>query len=141
MPKNPTKEKDSTGPCFSCGATIYCNEKEYNGTVSLQWQGKDGKAHYTKTGECKGSIPTTTPNIQPMTQPAQKVEWVDAGEHTKEEDVIMGGLERFRALAYQDVKKLHPTLSVNSDKFGSIVSATINQLIGLAEVKAIKDSK
>jgi hypothetical protein len=141
MPKNPTKVKDSTGPCFSCGDTIFCNEKEYNGTVSLQWQGKDGKAHYTKTGECKDSIPTNTPNIQSMAQPEKKVEWVDAGEHTKEEDVIVGGLERFRSLAYQDVKKLHPTLSVNSDKFGTIVNASITHMIGLAKVKAIKDSE
>ena len=33
MPKNPTKEKDSTGPCFSCGATIYCN-----GRVSFNFE-------------------------------------------------------------------------------------------------------
>lgn len=140
MPKNPTKEKGSTGPCFRCGDTIVCNEKEYNGLKSLQWQGKNGKAHYTANGDCAGAIPQTTPNLQVMPPPEHKVEWKDAGEHTKEMDVLLGGLASMRALAYEDTRLLHPTLGENSNVFGQIVNATMGHLIELAKVKAIKDS-
>ena len=50
------------------------------------------------------------------------------------------GLVRVEELAYKRVKEQQPDLSENSNIFGQIVNAKSNQLIGLLEIKAIKDS-
>jgi len=65
MPTNPQKTIGNHGDCFKCGKPMFCNEVEYGGTKKAQWQNKDGKAHYTKDGNCKGEL---TPN---MPQPSQ----------------------------------------------------------------------
>ena len=140
MPRNPSKEKGSSGPCFKCGKTMYCNEKEYNGMVSLQWQDQNGKAHYTKDGDCaSGLAPNNMPSTQQFT--THKVNWPEVGELTEDEQVLVGGLKRMRALAYKDAKDVHPDLDENSNTFGQIVNAGITHLTQLAKVKAIKEIK
>lgn len=49
------KRVGNKGPCWRCNKTIYCNEKEYQGQKSPQWQNEDGKAHYDRNGNCAGS--------------------------------------------------------------------------------------
>lgn len=41
---------------------MFCNEITFGGEKKAQWQNKDGKAHYTKNGDCKGE-PTPQPVI------------------------------------------------------------------------------
>ena len=53
MPKNPDKVAGNKGPCFKCGKEIICGTVEFKGEAKLQWQNADGKAHYTKDGNCK----------------------------------------------------------------------------------------
>ena len=144
MVKNPPKVKGATGACFKCGAMISCNEKTYNGMVSLQWQGIDGKAHYKKIGEefvCGNgfSAQTNTPSAVQETV----VNWTVLPEEDVSADMkqLMSGLDMMRALAYQNAKELHPDMSVNSNTFGQIVNANMTHLIQLAKVKAIKEIK
>ena len=142
MVKNPPKIKGATGACFKCGVPISCNEKTYNGMVSLQWQGIDGKAHYKKIGDefvCGGSNQQSTPSAVQETV----VNWTVLPEEDVSADMkqLMSGLDMMRALAYQNAKELHPDMSVNSNTFGQIVNANIGHLIQLAKVKAIKELK
>ena len=141
MPRNPTKEKGASGPCFKCGNTMYCNEKEYQGLVSLQWQDNNGKAHYTRDGNCAGSSPTIN-NMPSVAQQVttHKVNWEEVGEITDDEGVLLGGLKRMRLLSYEDAKEVHPDLDENSNTFGQIVNAGITHLVNLALVKATKES-
>ena len=140
MPRNPNKEKGASGPCFKCGNTMICNEKEYQGLVSLQWQDNNGKAHYTRDGNCAGSAPTIN-NMPSVAQQVttHKVNWEEVGEITDDEGVLLGGLKRMRLLSYKDAKEVHPDLDENSNTFGTIVNAGITHLINLAQVKATKD--
>ena len=138
MPKNPPKEKGNSGPCFKCGATMVCREKEYNGTISLQWQAQDGTSHYDKEGGCKvGQIPKSVAQV--VTE--LKVAWKELSEDEKSDDMkqLVLGLKSMRSLAYEDTKELHPGMSENSNSFGQIVYATTHNLIELAKVKAIKE--
>lgn len=75
MPKNPTKEKGNNGPCFKCGKNIVCNEISYDNETKLQWQ-IDGKAHYTKDGDCKGDS-TESNGGAPKAIVSQKVKLED----------------------------------------------------------------
>ena len=147
MPKNPPKIKGSSGPCWKCGTVITYNEKEYNGTISLQWQGADNTAHYKKVGEdfvCKtGSAPQAgSPSIAQQLMNGV-VNWTEISEEDMSEDMkqLLAGLKGMRSLAYQDAKELHPEMSENSNTFGQIVNAGITHLIQLAKVKAIKEIK
>jgi beta-galactosidase GanA len=144
MVKNPPKIKGATGACFKCGAMISCNEKAYNGTVTLQWQGTDGKAHYKKIGEefvCGNgfSAQTNTPSVVTETI----VNWTVIPEEEQSDDMkqLIAGLNGMRALAYQNAKELHSDMNVNSNTFGQIVNANMTHLIQLAKVKAIKEIK
>ena len=140
MPRNPNKEKGASGPCFKCGNTMYCNEKEYQGLVSLQWQDNNGKAHYTRDGNCAGGLPTIN-NMPSVAQQVttHKVNWEEVGEITEDEQVLLGGLKRMRLLSFKDTKQVHPDLDENSNTFGTIVNAGITHLINLDQVKATKD--
>lgn len=147
MPKNPPKIKGSTGPCWKCGTVITYNEKEYNGTISLQWQGADNTAHYKKVGDdfvCKTGSATqaSTPSIAQQLMNGT-VNWTEISEEDMSEDMkqLLAGLKGMRSLAYQDAKELHPEMSENSNTFGQIVNAGITHLIQLAKVKAIKEIK
>jgi hypothetical protein len=145
MPKNPTKIKGSQGPCFKCGSIMFCNEKEYQGLVSLQWQDQNGKAHYTRDGNCASeSIPTINnmPSVARQVTTA-KVNWNPMSEDDKSDDMkeLVIGLKTMRSLAYGDAKDIHPELDENSNTFGQIVNAGITHLIELAKVKAIKEKK
>ena len=142
MVKNPPKVKGATGACFKCGLMISCNEKEYNGTVTLQWQGANGKAHYKKVGDefvCGGGFTSTPSSVAQETL----VNWTVLPEEDVSADMkqLMSGLDMMRALAYQNAKELHPDMSVNSNTFGQIVNANMTHLIQLAKVKAIKELK
>ncbi len=139
MARNPPKDKGNSGPCFKCGATMFCREKEYNGVVTLQWQAQDGTSHYDKDGGCKlGQVPKSVATTVTET----KVNWVKISEDDKSEDMkqLVLGLESMRSLAYEDAKKTHPEMSESSNTFGQIVNAGISHLIELAKVKAIKES-
>jgi hypothetical protein len=145
MPRNPTKAKGASGPCFKCGNTMYCNEKEYQGLVSLQWQDNNGKAHYTRDGNCAGAkdFSPTINNMPSVAQQVttQKVNWEEVPEElTEDEQVLLGGLKRMRILSYKDAKEVHPDLDENSNTFGQIVNAGITHLVNLALVKATKES-
>ena len=138
MPKNPPKEKGNSGPCFKCGATMVCREKEYNGTISLQWQAQDGTSHYDREGGCKiGQIPKSVAQV--VTE--LKVAWKELSEDEKSDDMkqLEGGLEAMISLAYGIVKKSNPEMSENGNTFGQIVNARTTQLIALAQVKATKE--
>jgi hypothetical protein len=139
MAKNPPKEKGNSGPCFKCGATMFCREKEYNGMVSLQWQAQDGTSHYDREGDCKIN---QMPKSVAQTVTETKVNWVSISDDEKSDDMkqLVLGLESMRSLAYEDAKKTHPDMSENSNVFGQIVNAGISHLIELAKVKAIKES-
>jgi len=56
-----TKAKGVKDNCPSCGKELICNEKEYKGNISLQWQDPETqKAHFnfdfaTKKSSCKAS--------------------------------------------------------------------------------------
>ena len=56
MVKNPEKKVGNKGPCFRCGNIITCGTVERDGEIKPQWQNDDGKAHYTKDGECKNIV-------------------------------------------------------------------------------------
>ena len=63
-----TKAKGVEDSCPSCGKPLICVEITYKDQVKLQWQNKEGGAHYsfdfaTKKTSCKGVSPSTTPNI------------------------------------------------------------------------------
>lgn len=57
-----TKSKGAKDNCPSCGKELVCNEKDYQGKISLQWQNpEDGTAHFdfdfkTKKSSCKASV-------------------------------------------------------------------------------------
>ena len=148
MPKNPPKEKGSSGPCWKCGTVMTYNEKEYNGQIQLQWQNADGSAHYKKIGPgdkdfaCSSGTKFNTPSVaQQLTM--NKVSWTVISEEEQSEDMkqLLAGLKGMRALAYQDAKELHPDMDENSNVFGQIVNAGITHLIQLAKVKAKKKIK
>jgi hypothetical protein len=147
MPKNPPKQKGSTGPCWKCGTAITYNEKEYNGTITLQWQGVDNSAHYKKVGDefvCKTTFnpQASTPTIaQQLTD--NTVNWIPISDDDKSEDMreLVIGLKTMRSLAYGDAKDMHPDMNEHSNTFGQIVNAGIGHLIELAKVKAIKEKK
>ena len=77
MLKNPTKEIGANGPCFRCGKTMFCNGKEYQGETKPQWQNKDGTAHYTSSGDCKGQEPQVINNMPTPKIASQKVKLED----------------------------------------------------------------
>ena len=54
MVKTVTKTEGATMTCKQCGTNLICRLKDYGGTYapSLQWQNKDGNAHY-KTSDGK----------------------------------------------------------------------------------------
>tara|TARA_R110000823_G_C15570971_1_gene461791 strand:+ start:55 stop:489 length:435 start_codon:yes stop_codon:yes gene_type:complete len=140
---NPPKIKGTVGKCFKCETEIHCNEKEYNGMVSLQWQGIDGTAHYKKVGEnfvCKTGSAVSS-NVQSVASKIveNNVNWIPLGKTTKDMDLLVVGLETMTALAYSFSKKMHPDLSENSNLFGQIVNANRSALLELAHIKAIKD--
>ena len=68
------------------------------------------------------------------------VKWDKIPEDEKTSDMLelVIGLKTMRALAYQDVKDVHPDMPENSNTFGQIVNAGISHLINLAKVKAMK---
>ncbi len=139
MGRNPPKEKGNSGQCFKCSGNIYCREKEYNGLVSLQWQNKEGGAHYDKDGGCKigqmGSAQSISSKVQET-----KVSWNTLDDKSSDMKQLVLGLDSMRSLAYEFTKGNHPELSENSNLFGQIVNANITHLIQLALVKATKES-
>jgi len=136
MPKNPPKEKGNSGQCFKCNANIYCREKEYQGTISLQWQDKEGKAHYDKGGGCKVQGSVSTPVAQII---ESKVVWTKLDEKTDDQTQLQEGEGMFNSLAYETAVSRHPDMSQNSNTFGQIVNAIETHLIQLALVKATKE--
>ena len=72
------KKEGNEGPCWKCGQTIFCRivEKSGNYPSKLQWQDKDGKAHYnfnfdTKESTCgktqpKESLGVTMPKANEL---------------------------------------------------------------------------
>ena len=57
-----TKAKGAKDNCPSCGLELICNEKEYKGAISLQWQDPStNTAHFnfdfkTQKSSCKASV-------------------------------------------------------------------------------------
>ena len=50
MTKNPTKELGASGPCYKCGAKMFCGE---GFEKKPTWQNAEGKSHYDKDGNLK----------------------------------------------------------------------------------------
>ena len=60
MSQKLVKELGKLETCRSCKKEIICGQTEYQGTKKLQWQNKDGKAHYkfnVETQELSCNIP------------------------------------------------------------------------------------
>ena len=144
MQKNPTKEAGNNGPCFKCGVNIFCNEVEYKGTKKLQWQGEDGKAHYsfdvtTNITSCKSKVSEIY--HAPTVQPEANIVWEKLYDKSDDQQLLLDALREFRSLAYEFTKEGHPELLENTNLFGQIVNANITHLIGLAHIIAIKESE
>ena len=139
MGSNPPKEKGNSGQCFKCNGNIYCREKEYNGTVSLQWQNQEGEAHYNKDGGCKSQSSSEPQSIAQKVQET-KVVWEKLEKPTEDQQQLVAGLREVRSLAYDFTKEGHPELSENTNLFGQIVNANISHLLALAQIKATKES-
>ena len=66
-----TKSKGAKDNCPSCGKELVCNEKDYKGNISLQWQNpEDGTAHFnfdfkTKKSSCKATSGESTVTAAP----------------------------------------------------------------------------
>ena len=74
MARNPEKVAGNKGPCFKCGKDMFCNEIEYQGEKKLQWQGADGKSHYDKDGNCKGTAQQVANTVQAIKTQKIKLE-------------------------------------------------------------------
>jgi hypothetical protein len=74
MARNPEKVAGNKGPCFKCGKDMFCNEIEYQGEKKLQWQGPDGKSHYDKDGNCKGTSQQVSNTVQAIKTQKIKLE-------------------------------------------------------------------
>lgn len=116
-------------PCNKCGATI--GWKESNGKwIPLN---EDGSEH---KNTCTGSQSQSTEQRVLDT----KVVWEKLDEKSEDQLQLVAGLREVRSLAYEFTKENHPELSENTNLFGTIVNANITHLIGLAQIKATKES-
>jgi len=109
MPSNPEKVIGNSGPCAKCGKTIFCNANTYNNETKPQWQNQDGKAHYTKEGNCKdggSQAPQTQPTKAPqdfkdfkpvLVTPEEAKIWIDivnkCSEYTKLAQIELSDIE------------------------------------------------
>jgi len=114
-------------PCNKCGQQIGWRQ-DGDRYIPLNTDGSDHKP------TCTGSKPST-PQVQET-----KVVWGELGKSTPDQELLKAGLHQIRLLAYEFTKENHPELGDNSNLFGTIVNANISHLIGLAQIKATKES-
>tara|TARA_B110000495_G_scaffold183811_1_gene180381 strand:+ start:232 stop:681 length:450 start_codon:yes stop_codon:yes gene_type:complete len=138
------KTEGNSGACIVCGSNVIWVEKSWQGKTSLTLRNSsDQKAHNVKDSQggwtCSTGVSATNQSVASKAIES-KVVWSDPGELSEDEQALYDGLVRVEELAYKRVKEQQPDLSENSNIFGQIVNAKSNQLIGLLEIKAIKDS-
>ena len=114
-------------PCNKCGQQIGWRQ-EGGKYIPLNIDGSDHKP------TCSGSK-SVAPQVQET-----KVIWGKIEKPTQDQEILREGLRQIRLLAYEFTKENHPELSDNSNLFGTIVNANITHLIGLAQIKATKES-
>ena len=140
---DPTTDK---GNCLICDREVMWVTKSYGGKFpdkKTLRNADDQQAHNVKDNQGGWTCSSVTGNTQSVGQQLTetKVIWEDPGELTEKEETLLGGLIRFRALAYKDAKDVHPDMNENSNIFGQIVNAGITHLTQLAKVMAIKEIK
>ena len=117
-------------PCNKCGQQIGWRQ-EGDKWTPLNADGSDHKS------TCSGK--PTSDEVQFKVQET-KVIWGKIDKPTQDQEILSEGLRQIRLLAYEFTKENHPELSDNSNLFGTIVNANITHLIGLAQIKATKES-
>jgi len=138
---DPNTEK---GNCLVCGVEVMWVTKSYGGKFpdkKTLRNVSDQQAHNVKDGQGGWTCSTGSSKTVAQLLTENNVSWTDPGELTEDEEILLSGLKRMRALAYKDVKDVHPDLNENSNTFGQIVNAGITHLTQLAKVKAIKEIK
>ncbi len=93
-----TKAKGVKDNCPSCGLELICNEKDYKGAISLQWQDPSSNtAHFnfdfaTKKSSCKASVGGQTTTATTFA-PRDELNISELSRAKKDQDAIMTATE------------------------------------------------
>jgi len=137
------KEEGRMEKCPSCKQSMVCNMTTGE-HAKLQWQNEDGKSHYmfdqaTNAVTCRGITSGETSTPQPNPDVKHKTNWSILDDKSQGQITLQDGFKGMRSLAYEIVKDEYPEMNDQSDKFGTIVNATIGHLIQMATITAIRE--
>lgn len=140
MPRNPEKKAGNQGPCFKCQQVMICNEIEYKGEKKLQWQDNNGKSHYDKDGNCKGTVQQVDNAVQAIKTQKIKLEDIklDIPILEKALQVSRSSIQFLKAIEYVAYEELGQ--DTNPAHIGMYVNIVANKLLNVPNLQEILDN-